>query len=126
MNVPSAKSNAEEAFWQAWLAAAPDGADLRREYAFHPTRRWRFDFASPLLKVAVEIEGRGRHQTVAGVRADCEKYNSAAALGWRVFRFPATDWRLAGEWVADLLLAIAQLADDPRGSQLHETAQARP
>lgn len=105
----SAKSRAEESFWQAWLAVMPDGADMVREYQFHPTRRWRFDFASPSLMVAVEIEGRGRHQTVAGVRSDCDKYNTAAAMGWRVFRFPATDHPRAKEWATDLLTWILEL-----------------
>jgi very-short-patch-repair endonuclease len=111
----SAKSQAEDAFWQAWLEAQPDGADMVREYQFHPTRRWRFDFASPSLMVAVEIEGRGRHQTIAGVRADCEKYNTAAALGWRVFRFPATDHAKANEWAVDLLTWILTLVGKEAG-----------
>jgi len=101
------KSIAEDAFWAAWQDAAPSGSDMVREFRFHPTRKWRFDFASPRLRVAVEIEGRGRHQTVAGVRSDCEKYNAATAAGWRVFRFPATDRSRADEWVVDVLSAIA-------------------
>jgi very-short-patch-repair endonuclease len=62
-----------------------------KEYRFHPTRKWRFDFAWPNRKVAVEIEGgiwnRGAHVRGAHFLSDCEKYNSAGALGWRVFRF---------------------------------------
>lgn len=62
-----------------------------REYKFHPTRRWRFDFAWPEKKLAVEIEGGtwqiGRHQRAGGFSADCEKYNQAALLGWRTLRF---------------------------------------
>jgi hypothetical protein len=64
-----------------------------REYKFHPDRRWRFDFAWPDLKLAVEIEGQGRHQTFIGFRRDCDKYNAALALGWRVLRFPAADFK---------------------------------
>lgn len=62
-----------------------------QEYRFHPVRRWRFDFAWPDLMVAAEVEGgtwaRGRHTRGAGFEADCEKYNTAASLGWRVLRF---------------------------------------
>jgi hypothetical protein len=58
-----------------------------REYKFHPTRKWRFDFAWPNQMIAVEVEGRGRHQSFGGFEADAEKYNSAALLGWRVFRY---------------------------------------
>lgn len=83
-------SAAEETFAAAWAALSVQGLPApEREYRFHPTRKWRFDFAWPALKVAVEIEGRGRHQTFTGYAADCHKYNEAVALGWRVLRFPA-------------------------------------
>ena len=62
-----------------------------REYRFDPKRRWRFDFAWPSLKLAVEIEGgvwiRGRHVRPVGYLADLEKYNRAVVLGWRVLRY---------------------------------------
>lgn len=68
------------------------------QYRFHPTRRWRFDFAWPDRKVAVEIDGlvqsgRGRHQTVQGVLGDAEKQEAALRAGWLVYRVP-------GPWVA--------------------------
>lgn len=60
------------------------------EYAFHPDRGWRFDWAWPDRMVALEIEGgafvRGRHTRGAGFEADLEKYSEAAALGWRIVR----------------------------------------
>ncbi|KDD10136.1 endonuclease domain-containing protein [Bordetella bronchiseptica] len=62
-----------------------------REYRFMSTRGWRFDFAWPDFKIAVEIEGGvwtgGRHTRGAGFVADTEKYNAAAIAGWRVLRF---------------------------------------
>lgn len=61
------------------------------EHQFHPERKWRFDFAFPDQKIAVEIEGgifsQGRHSRGIGFRKDCEKYNHASLLSWRVFRF---------------------------------------
>lgn len=61
------------------------------EYKFHPTRRWRFDFCWVLKGVAVEVEGGtwsgGRHTTGTGFEKDCEKYNEAMLMGYRVFRF---------------------------------------
>ena len=67
------------------------GQDFERELRFHPPRRWRFDFAIPDLKIAIECEGgtwtNGRHTRGAGFERDCEKYNQAAIDGWRVLRF---------------------------------------
>lgn len=61
-----------------------------REYRFHESRKWRFDYAWPKNKIALEIEGgvwtRGRHVRPKGFIKDIEKYNYAAAHGWRVFR----------------------------------------
>lgn len=61
-----------------------------RELIFHPKRKWRFDFSWPEKKIAVEIDGgtssQGRHVRPTGYRADCCKMNSAALLGWTVFR----------------------------------------
>ena len=69
-------------------------SEPEREYRFHPKRRWRFDFAWPDLKIAVEIEGGvwtgGRHVRGAGFVKDCEKYNAAVEEGWRVLRFPGS------------------------------------
>ena len=64
-----------------------------REYRFHPPRRWRFDFAWPEERIAVEVEGGvwtgGRHTRGKGFIADCDKYNEAGRQHWRVFRFTA-------------------------------------
>ena len=61
-----------------------------REYRFHPTRRWRLDFAWPDKKFGVEIEGgtwiNGRHTRGSGFEADCEKYAEAMCIGWRILR----------------------------------------
>jgi len=76
-----------------------------RELKFHPTRRWRFDFAWPELMIAAEVEGgteshgqrrrikgklctlKSRHLTPKGYENDCEKYNEAAMLGWHILKF---------------------------------------
>lgn len=63
----------------------------QREFKFaRPDREWRFDFAWPDRGIALEVEGgiytRGRHVRPKGFLKDMEKYNSAAARGWLVFR----------------------------------------
>lgn len=61
-----------------------------REFRFHETRKWRFDFAWPEHLISLEIDGAtwtgGRHTRGSGYEADAEKLNEAAVLGWRVFR----------------------------------------
>jgi very-short-patch-repair endonuclease len=58
------------------------------EYAFHPTRKWRFDFAWVESRVVLEVQGGiwsgGRHTRGAALKKEWEKLNTAAALGWRV------------------------------------------
>lgn len=79
---------------------------FEREYRFHPTRRWRFDFV--VKGYAVEIEGgvyrKSRHTTGKGYTADCEKYNEAALMGWRVLRF-TTEMVKSGEAIDAILRA---------------------
>lgn len=67
---------------------------LEREVRFHQDRKWRFDFANKSLFIAIELEGglkafnRGRHIRESGFINDCEKYNQALCLGWKVLRVP--------------------------------------
>lgn len=60
----------------------------KTEYRFHPKRRWRFDYAWPDQKIAVEVHGgihtRGRHTRGTGFEKDREKMNAAQLLGWKV------------------------------------------
>ena len=62
---------------------------LEKEFKFCETRRFRFDFAYPHKKIAVECDGGqwlpngGRHNR----DSDREKLNIAASLGWTVFRY---------------------------------------
>lgn len=61
------------------------------EHKFHPTRRWRIDFAWPEVKLAAEIEGGvfsgGRHVRGTGFLKDVEKYNELSIMGWSLLRF---------------------------------------
>lgn len=83
---------------------------LVREFRFAPPRRWRFDFAWPASQLAVEVEGgtwqKSRHTTGNGFEADCEKYNTATTLGWRVLRVTPRQIHQgeAIEWIEKCLL----------------------
>ena len=61
-----------------------------KEYRFDTKRRWRFDYAIPKFKIALEVEGgvwtNGRHTRAKGFLGDIEKYNNATILGWKVLR----------------------------------------
>ena len=65
------------------------------EHKFEPLRKWRFDYAWPDAKIALEVEGGvwsgGRHTRGAGFIGDMAKYNHASVLGWRVLRVQPQD-----------------------------------
>ena len=64
-----------------------------REYKFDTrnNRKWRFDFAWPYERIAVEVHGGvwipggGRHNRQIG--KDAEKRNAAQLQGWDVYEF---------------------------------------
>jgi very-short-patch-repair endonuclease len=84
-----------------------------REYRFHPKRLWRFDFAWPAVKLALEVEGgiymkKSGHNTAAGITRDCFKGNEALCLGWRVIRVTSAqiDDGSAVDWLRKALEAV--------------------
>ena len=101
-------SDLEHMFITLWRIIG--GPALEAEYRFHPQRRFRFDFAYPAAMVAIELEGGqytgGRHTRPMGYAADCEKYNLAAAMGWRVFRFTRS---MLEENPADHLMQVKEV-----------------
>lgn len=81
--------------FQRLIMAENPGVVVVKEHVFHWTRQWRFDYAIPELKVAVEIDGAvwsyGRHNRPEGYINDLEKLNTAASMGWLVLRFTTED-----------------------------------
>lgn len=67
---------------------APVHGDARAELKFHPTRKWRWDYAFVKPKIAVEVHGStwaaGRHTRGGGFAADREKMVEGQLLGWLV------------------------------------------
>lgn len=95
------------------FAAQLKAAGLRgwvREYRFHPSRRYRFDFADLSHRIAIEIQGAGpggvgRHGYVNGMAKDNEKLALAVQGGWRVLKATAKqveDGTLLG-WLVKIL-----------------------
>lgn len=107
------KSDLEAKFEMDWRMLHPD-LDLETEHRFHPTRKWRFDFAHLDSRVAVEIEGghwvSGRHTRGSGFEKDCEKYLQAALRGWVVLRIPGSMIQ------PDVMDIIAEIMRDRRAS----------
>lgn len=58
------------------------------EFYFAKPRKWRFDYAWPEQRVALEVQGGiwtgGRHSRGAALLKEWEKLNTAAAKGWRL------------------------------------------
>lgn len=93
--MPTQPSALESAF-----AAQLEHAGLpapEREFIFAPPRRFRFDFAWPVPRIAVELDGGtwigGRHTRGSGFERDLEKLNLAALLSWTVLRFTGAHLR---------------------------------
>ena len=67
------------------------------EYRFHKERKWPFDLAFPraMNPLAIEVQGGiwigGAHNRGARMKKDWEKYNTAAAMGWRILYFEPRD-----------------------------------
>lgn len=66
------------------------GIAFEREYAFAKARKWRFDFAFPGQRVAIEVDG-DVHRLRDRFLGDRAKLNQAVMLGWRVLRFGAAE-----------------------------------
>lgn len=85
-------SSLEQTFQTYWrMLSADEYIDPIREYRFAPPRRFKFDLAWPVQKVACELEGGiwsgGRHTRGKGFETDCAKYNLAILNGWQVLRY---------------------------------------
>jgi very-short-patch-repair endonuclease len=80
-----------------------------QEYEFASDHKWRFDFAFPDRRLAVEVEGgvwsKGRHTRGSGFIDDLAKYNAAALRGWCVLRF-TTEQAIDGDAASAIQQAL--------------------
>jgi very-short-patch-repair endonuclease len=114
--IPRILSEGEETFalhCQAYLHPVDQPV---REHQFC-NRKWRFDFAWPSKKVAVEVEGgtsfgKSRHSKGAGFERDAEKYNRAAREGWIVLRY-STRMVIAGDAINEVVEVLGEQKANP-------------
>lgn len=80
---------------------------LHTEFLGIPGRKFRFDWAIPEYKLAIEYEGiisaKSRHTSITGFTADTTKYNLAQLNGWIVLRFTQLNFFQAKEQVQQFL-----------------------
>lgn len=99
------------------------------EYQFHPSRKWRFDFAWPNFamsnghrvgtlsgSVALEVDGgiwiHGGHNRGAQLKKTWEKENEAQIMGWKIIKCEPKD--LCTTTTADLVKrALAMRSEAP-------------
>lgn len=90
--------------------------DIVKEFRFLKNRRFRFDYAIPEYKIAIEQEGgiwtNGRHVRGAGYKRDMEKYSLAAVEGWVVIR--RTPQELSTNETLNLIKRAIQNIDNQR------------
>lgn len=72
--------------------------ELKKEFRFHPVRKFRFDNAIVNIKCAIEYEGgifmrTSGHNTAIHYTKDCEKYTLATICGWKVLRYTAMNYK---------------------------------
>lgn len=109
----------EHAFLTAWGTSRPAP---EQQFKFHPTRLWRFDFAFPKYKIAVEINGgtfsHGRHTRGSSLHDEYDKLNAAVLLGWRVMLFDSQHLRDPLECAGRVGLLMSLVTDGVIGAKL--------
>lgn len=100
---PKAVSKLERRFSQQ-LADNPDLPAHQRNYFFLPDRDFELDFAWPVVKLAVEVQGMA-HRIKANFKRDIEKRALAILSGWRVLELDGDAVRSGRglEWLRLLL-----------------------
>ena len=85
---PFSRWKPADKFLWVWNEEGLPGGQPQLEYEFHEDRDWRFDYAWPELRVAVEIDGFGYgHQAQQHLANQNEKQNAALLAGWIVLRY---------------------------------------
>lgn len=107
-------------------ATGGTGRGCRQRLVAQRLKDWRFDFAMPERRLAVEVEGGawtgGRHTRGTGFHADLRKYAAAARLGWTVIRVDPAMIR-SGEAI-DTVRSVLQ-RNPPAGQRVHNVEDVK-
>jgi hypothetical protein len=89
--------NGDKAKAEMELVLQHSGLEYEKEFVFAKPRRFRFDYAIPSIKLAIEYEGivsgKSRHTSITGYTNDTNKYNIATKNGWSVLRYTALNYK---------------------------------
>jgi hypothetical protein len=88
---------------------------LANEFRFDVSRRWKADYYILEFNCLIEFEGMGGnhwtgmggHQTITGYTANCEKYNRASLMGFKLLRYTVKNSK-------ELLTDLKTLLNDKR------------
>lgn len=91
------KQKGDKAKAEMWTVLCWCGEYVEQEHKFSDERKFKFDFAIPKMKIAIEYEGlmseKSGHTSPTGYTSNCEKYNLATCLGWRMLRYTALNYK---------------------------------
>lgn len=86
---------------EAWLKLS--GIKYVSEYQFAKPRKYRADLYLPEHNILIEYEGlmseKSRHSTITGYTGDCNKYNLAVSLGYKLFRFTVLNYKTISDLI---------------------------
>jgi len=105
----------EQAFWDAWVAAARRDPFFQFEVDLvpqHPIGRYRVDFAHPASKTAIELDGHATHSSPDAIAYDRKRQRALEDSGWHVIRFGGKEVSVdAPACVAEVQKVLAKRID---------------
>lgn len=89
------------------------GLVVVKEFEFAKPRKYRADISvnvftpKGLQHILIEYEGlvssKSRHTTITGYTKDCDKYNLATSLGYKVYRYTVLNYKNIHELIKELV-----------------------
>lgn len=90
-NLPKFDSPIERMFWQEWQSDGGEDA-LALSYQYNvPGLPYRLDFAMPVQKIAIELDGHEYHSDKQQFTKDRQRQRVLEAIGWRFIRFSGSE-----------------------------------